>query len=108
MSMFVLYGISALRLELASPLVESALGVVLESRNSSFSGDYYKSKLQSGESISLRYKTIYDRDEVYLAEPEFPGWNVFLYLDHANAVSSIAAKIEQRSDLFTKLRSKII
>ena len=108
MKAFVLFGVFAPDLESAAKDLNSALDIQAEPHESISIGVYYAYRGKAGEKLKLISKILYDQEEEYEAEPTFPEWNVFLYVDHTNLGFPLISKVEENPQLFRKLRVNLL
>ena len=81
MSCYDLYGFKVKDINIAKEIVENALSIQMEGRDSDFVGDYFMFKSDEGEEFVI--KENYDEDEGAFREPDYQYSPILLYIDES-------------------------
>lgn len=111
MTMFVLFGVNAPEAQTvddAAILVTKLINVAPVKRVGDSSGHYCTFESASRERIKLVQGTYTDESGDYPAEQEFPEWKYLAYLDYTIESSAWLQALDGASEMFSKLRSKIV
>ena len=108
MSTFVLFGVYGSGIDSVAKDINRALSLELKPRESISIGFYYAYGDYKGERLKLVSKILLDSGDGCPAEPDFPEWNVLLYVDYTGPGFPLLSMIEQRPKLFCKLRTDVI
>ena len=106
MTISVLFGVRSATLDEARALVEKALGIVFEERESLHHGGRYFAFGKPGlRDLILQENVDLLDDEP--AEPNFTNYGHLLYLDAATERSSFLTALQGAPELFVTLRTKV-
>jgi hypothetical protein len=104
---FDLYGVEAPSLEAARLIVESALGLAFEERDSSYhGGTYYAAGSREGEHFILKLNL--DLDDNEPAEVDFPKSPALLYVNDTHRSDAIKEALAGHAHMFAPLRLEVL
>jgi hypothetical protein len=106
MAKYDLYGCRNGDIDSLAKQVMRILDVVLEPRNSSFLGDYYRFRNGNGESFVLQENYNPEMDD--WMELEFTEFSILFYVNDSQRSETIAQHIEKQGLCLELIRSKTI
>ena len=105
MAMYILFGVKSADIEEARGWLENLVDLPVQARQSDFHEKYYKFGGGAGENMELKSWLIRDQEDEYPMEPDFPDWNLFLYVNRTSNKSRNLRAIEEDKLHFERLRT---